>query len=127
MASILNLPPKTNAGLPRVDGPLKVSGVAMYTSDHNFPGMLYAVPVCATIANGAITAIDTSRVYSCNWRSPISRMSAFGSTAKTEFPFSKSSRVNIPVPEAISATMSLGCNPHSSRSKSRTSPGYPGR
>jgi xanthine dehydrogenase YagR molybdenum-binding subunit len=64
MASILNLPPKTNAGLPRVDGPLKVSGVAMYTSDHNFPGMLYAVPVCATIANGTITAIDTTRAES---------------------------------------------------------------
>jgi xanthine dehydrogenase YagR molybdenum-binding subunit len=64
MASILNLPPRTNAGLPRVDGPLKVSGVAMYTSDHNFPGMLYAVPVCATIANGAITAIDSSRAES---------------------------------------------------------------
>ncbi len=61
MASILNLPSRTNAGLPRVDGPLKVSGVAMYTSDHNLPGMLYAVPVCATIANGAITSIDTSR------------------------------------------------------------------
>ena len=61
MASILNLPPKTNAGLPRVDGPLKVSGVAMYTSDHNLPGMLYAVPVCATIANGTITSIDSSR------------------------------------------------------------------
>ncbi len=64
MASLLNLPPKTNAGLPRVDGPLKVSGVAMYTSDHNFPGMLYAVPVCATIASGTITAIDSSRAES---------------------------------------------------------------
>ncbi len=61
MASILNLPPKTNAGLPRVDGPLKVSGVAMYTSDHNLPGMLYAVPVCSTIAKGTITGIDTSK------------------------------------------------------------------
>ena len=61
MASTLNLPPQTNAGLPRVDGPLKVSGVAMYTSDHNLPGMLYAVPVCATIANGTITSLDTSR------------------------------------------------------------------
>ena len=28
---------------PRVDGPLKVSGQAMYTSDFSFPGMLYAV------------------------------------------------------------------------------------
>src|SRR3981081_4687305 len=45
---------------PRVDGPLKVSGKAMYTSDHNFPGMLYAVPVCATIANGEVQRIDTS-------------------------------------------------------------------
>ena len=61
MASILNLPPRTNAGLPRVDGPLKVSGVAAYTSDHNLPGMLYAVPVCATIASGTITSIDSSR------------------------------------------------------------------
>ena len=61
MASILNPPPRTNAGLPRVDGPLKVSGVAMYTSDHNLPGMLYAVPVCATIASGTITSIDSSR------------------------------------------------------------------
>jgi xanthine dehydrogenase YagR molybdenum-binding subunit len=61
MASTLNLPPKTNAGLPRVDGPLKVSGVAMYTSDHNLPGMLYAVPVCATIANGTIASLDTTR------------------------------------------------------------------
>jgi xanthine dehydrogenase YagR molybdenum-binding subunit len=61
MASILNVPPKTNAGLPRVDGPLKVSGAALYTSDHNLPGMLYAVPVCSTIAKGTITSIDTSK------------------------------------------------------------------
>src|ERR1700689_601008 len=61
MASILHLPPRTNFGLPRVDGPLKVTGAAKYTSDHNLPGMLYAVPVCATIANGAITSLDTSR------------------------------------------------------------------
>jgi xanthine dehydrogenase YagR molybdenum-binding subunit len=61
MASILNLPPKTNAGLPRVDGPLKVSGAAVYTSDHNLPGMLYAVPVCATIANGSVASIDSNR------------------------------------------------------------------
>src|SRR5258705_11496924 len=45
---------------PRVDGPLRVSGRAMYTSAHHFPGMLYAVPVCATIANGEVQKIDTS-------------------------------------------------------------------
>jgi xanthine dehydrogenase YagR molybdenum-binding subunit len=45
----------------RIDGPLKVSGTARYASDHNFPGMLYAVPVGATIAKGGIKEIDTSR------------------------------------------------------------------
>ena len=44
---------------PRVDGPLKVSGQAQYTSDFHFPGMLYAVPVGATIANGKIIKLDT--------------------------------------------------------------------
>ena len=37
---------------PRVDGPLKVTGKAQYASDFHFPGMLYAVPVEATIASG---------------------------------------------------------------------------
>src|SRR6267378_3456962 len=45
---------------PRVDGPLKVSGVAQYASDFHFPGMLYAVPVEATIASGRVTALDTA-------------------------------------------------------------------
>ena len=45
---------------PRVDGPMKVSGKAMYASDHHFPGMVYAVPVCSTIANGEIQSIDTA-------------------------------------------------------------------
>jgi xanthine dehydrogenase YagR molybdenum-binding subunit len=45
----------------RIDGPLKVTGTARYTSDHNFPGMLYAVPIGATVAKGKITAIDTAR------------------------------------------------------------------
>jgi xanthine dehydrogenase YagR molybdenum-binding subunit len=45
---------------PRVDGPLKVSGVAQYTSDFHFPGQLYAVPVEATIANGRVIKLDTT-------------------------------------------------------------------
>src|SRR5262245_15980883 len=45
---------------PRVDGPLKVTGRAQYTSDFNFPGQLYAVPVEATIANGRIVKLDTA-------------------------------------------------------------------
>src|SRR6266478_3699837 len=45
---------------PRVDGPLKVTGKAQYTSDFHFPGMLYAVPVEATIANGRLVKLDTA-------------------------------------------------------------------
>ncbi len=44
---------------PRIDGPLKVSGGAHYTSDRALPGMLYAVPLGATIARGRIRSIDT--------------------------------------------------------------------
>jgi xanthine dehydrogenase YagR molybdenum-binding subunit len=44
----------------RIDGTRKVTGMAQYTSDFNFPGMLYAVPVDATIANGKLVALDTS-------------------------------------------------------------------
>jgi xanthine dehydrogenase YagR molybdenum-binding subunit len=45
---------------PRVDGPVKVSGMAQYTADFHFPGQLYAVPVEATIANGRLLKLDTS-------------------------------------------------------------------
>ncbi|MEW4570041.1 xanthine dehydrogenase family protein molybdopterin-binding subunit [Tautonia sp. JC769] len=45
---------------PRIDGPLKVTGSAKYSSDFNFPGQLYAVPVGATIASGRITSLDVS-------------------------------------------------------------------
>jgi len=44
---------------PRVEGPLKVSGLAMYATDHHFPDLLYAVPVEATIANGRVLKLDT--------------------------------------------------------------------
>jgi xanthine dehydrogenase YagR molybdenum-binding subunit len=46
---------------PRIDGPFKVRGTAMYASDFNFPGLLYAVPVEATIANGKLQKLDTSQ------------------------------------------------------------------
>src|SRR5919109_2161834 len=45
---------------PRVDGSMKVTGKAQYTSDFHFPGTLYAVPVEATIANGRIRQLDTT-------------------------------------------------------------------
>lgn len=64
MATTTTTPPRTNASGPRVDGPLKVTGAAMYSSDYHLPGMLYAVPVCATIASGSIASLDTSRAES---------------------------------------------------------------
>jgi len=55
-------PKRTSVGreTSRIDGPLKVTGKAVYTSDHNFPGMLYAVPVGATISNGKVTKLETA-------------------------------------------------------------------
>jgi xanthine dehydrogenase YagR molybdenum-binding subunit len=52
--------PPVGRDTPRVDGPRKVSGIAQYTSDFHFPGMLYAVPVEATIANGRVLKVDTA-------------------------------------------------------------------
>jgi xanthine dehydrogenase YagR molybdenum-binding subunit len=48
------------AKVPRIDGPFKTTGTAMYAGDYNFPRMVYAVPVCSTIASGKIRSIDTS-------------------------------------------------------------------
>src|SRR5215472_13790294 len=45
---------------PRVDGPLKVTGKAQYTADFHFPGLLYAVPVPATIARGRLVELGTA-------------------------------------------------------------------
>jgi xanthine dehydrogenase YagR molybdenum-binding subunit len=49
------------AAVPRIDGPLKTTGSAMYASDYNFPRMAYAVPVRSTIANGRIRSLDTAK------------------------------------------------------------------
>src|SRR5881394_1132154 len=44
----------------RVDGPLKVTGKAQYTSDFHFPGLLYGVLVEASIAKGKVVNLDTA-------------------------------------------------------------------
>jgi xanthine dehydrogenase YagR molybdenum-binding subunit len=42
----------------RIDGPLKVSGEATYTSDIDLPGLLHAVPVTSTIASGKLVSLE---------------------------------------------------------------------
>ena len=48
------------AAVPRIDGALKTTGKAAYAGDYNFPRMVYAVPVCATVAKGTIRSMDTA-------------------------------------------------------------------
>ncbi len=58
-----NAPPPSEiigAMVPRIDGPLKTTGTARYASDYNFPGLVYAVPVRATVASGTIRRIDST-------------------------------------------------------------------
>lgn len=52
------------SSVPRIDGPQKTSGAAKYSSDHNFPNMVFAVPVCSTIAKGRIRKLDTTEAQS---------------------------------------------------------------
>ena len=46
------------AAVPRIDGPLKTTGVARYSLDHDFPGLVHAVAVQSTIGKGSIRSLD---------------------------------------------------------------------
>lgn len=46
------------AAVPRIDGPLKTTGTARYSVDHDFPGLAHAVAVQSTIAKGRIRRFD---------------------------------------------------------------------
>jgi xanthine dehydrogenase YagR molybdenum-binding subunit len=48
------------ADLPRIDGPLKTTGVAQYAADYHFDKLVHAVPVTSTVAAGTIQSIDAS-------------------------------------------------------------------
>jgi xanthine dehydrogenase YagR molybdenum-binding subunit len=48
-------------GMDRTDGPLKVSGAAVYSAEHAIPHLAQAVMVQTTIASGRIVAIDDAR------------------------------------------------------------------
>lgn len=49
---------------PRIDGPVKTTGSAMYSSDYHFIDLVHAWPVTATIASGHISSIDVSSAAS---------------------------------------------------------------
>jgi xanthine dehydrogenase YagR molybdenum-binding subunit len=48
------------AEIPRIDGPLKTTGAALYAADYHFPNLLHAVPVTSTIASGTLRTLDCS-------------------------------------------------------------------
>ena len=50
----------------RVDGYAKVTGAAKYAAEYNVPGLAHASVVCATIAKGRITRIDTGAALRVN-------------------------------------------------------------
>src|ERR1035437_2232099 len=48
------------AAVPCLDGPLKTTGTALYSVDHDFPGLVHAVAVQSTIGKGRIRSLDAS-------------------------------------------------------------------
>nr|CAD6608710.1 xanthine dehydrogenase family protein molybdopterin-binding subunit [Rhizobium sp. TCK] len=57
---MLNEKPVFGFPLPRIDGPLKVTGTAHYAAEYHDPGMLFGYAAQATIASGRIASIDTT-------------------------------------------------------------------
>src|SRR4051795_8094793 len=58
-----NLPQGENimgAVVPRIDGPLKTTGTALYAVDHHFPQLAHAVAVQSSIGKGRIRSLDSS-------------------------------------------------------------------
>lgn len=51
--------PLTGQPVARIEGPLKVTGQALYAADHPIPDLVYAAVVTATVARGAVEGIDT--------------------------------------------------------------------
>src|ERR1700751_4214519 len=49
------------AAVPRIDGPLKTTGVARYALDHDFPNLVHGVAVQSTIGKGRIRSLDASK------------------------------------------------------------------
>jgi xanthine dehydrogenase YagR molybdenum-binding subunit len=52
--------PYIGSAISRIDGVAKVTGAAKYAAEHNAPGLAHGSVVCATIAKGRVTRIDTA-------------------------------------------------------------------
>jgi xanthine dehydrogenase YagR molybdenum-binding subunit len=46
--------------VPRIDGPLKTTGTALYAVDYDFPRLVHAIAVQSTIGKGKIRSLDAS-------------------------------------------------------------------
>ena len=53
-------PPAVGQSLPRVDGPAKVTGQALYAGDFSLPGMLHARVVWPPHAPARLLGLDTA-------------------------------------------------------------------
>jgi len=52
------IPSIIGAGVPRIEGRAKTTGMAFFSADYHFPGMVHLVPVCSTISKGRVTRVD---------------------------------------------------------------------
>jgi len=59
-ATLPNAASVIGAAVPRIDGPLKTTGTALYAVDYDFPGLVHAVAVQSTIASGRIKILDSA-------------------------------------------------------------------
>ena len=80
-----------------------------------------------SVVASAVPSILRKLGYFASNRSAACRMSAFGSTPKTRFPFSRNGTDENPVPDPTSATTLPGVSPARARRWSSTAGGYPGR
>jgi xanthine dehydrogenase YagR molybdenum-binding subunit len=59
-ATLPNAANVIGAAVPRIDGPLKTTGTAMYAVDYDFPGLVHAVAVQSSVASGRIRNLNAS-------------------------------------------------------------------
>ena len=96
-----------------------MTGKAQYASDFHFPGMLYAVPVEATIANGRVTKLDTAAAEKMPGVRAVLHRGNIGKIFRSTLgaPASKASSTSV---ARRSPTMTFATTASTSRSRWRT-------